>query len=56
MSEEEKANCKERIGEYSKSKEVTWPKIQKVMRQMNSGVRINLYINRLGLYTNCIVT
>ncbi|XP_064400991.1 uncharacterized protein LOC135347065 [Halichondria panicea] len=39
MSEEEKANCKERIGEYSKSKEVTWPKIQKVMRQMNSGAQ-----------------
>ena len=48
MSDEEKAECKERIGDYLKGKEVTWPKIQKVMRQMHSEVISVLVCRLLG--------
>ena len=42
MTDDEKKGFKEKVGEFSKEKEVTWPKIQKVMRQMHSEVKLSV--------------
>lgn len=39
LTDDEKKEYHDKIGEFSKSKEITWPKIQKIMRQMHSEVK-----------------